>query len=85
MNACRRFKEPQMFLAKTKKFAFITPHTAPQNGECNHVLAQIPVRDPYRGCLQYRRMFSRISSICLGAMFIPPLIINSFERPTTKK
>ena len=28
---------------------------------------------------------SNASSICLGEMFIPPLMISSFDRPTTKK
>src|ERR1700722_10397563 len=45
-----------MFLAKAKQRAFITAHTVPQNGERDHVLAEIPVRHPYRRRLQYRRM-----------------------------
>ena len=85
MNSRRRLKVAQTALAKAEQFPFVAAHPVPQDGERDQILADIAVGNAHCGASKTAGCDSRISSICLGAMFTPPLMINSFERPTTKK
>ena len=69
---------------KTRHLPFVARHAAPQHCESDQILADVTVGDSTTAASERWMRLNHIIDLA-RAIFMPPLMISSLERPMTKK